>query len=147
MLDAKPVSTLLFAHFKLSSQLCSRSDEKSVYMSKVPYANAVRCLMYLMVCTRLDISHVVSVVSRFMVDPGKEYWNAVKWIFRYLTGTRDFGILFDQRAGIEVVGYVDSNYAGDLDSRKSTTGYVFRFVGGPICWKSTLQDVVALSTT
>ena len=59
----------------------------------------------------------------------------------------DFSILFDQRAGTEAVGYVDSNYAGDLDSRKSATGYVFRFVGGPICWKSTLQDVVALSTT
>ena len=56
-------------------------------------------------------------------------------------------ILFDQRAGTEAVGYVDSDYAGDLDSRKSTTGYVFRFAGGPICWKSTLQDVVALSTT
>ena len=44
------------------------------------------------------------------------------------------------------MGYVDSNYAGDLDSRKSMTGYVFRFAGGPICRKSTLQDVVALST-
>ena len=47
-------------------------------MSKVPYANAIRCLMYLMVCTRLDISHVVSVVSRYMADPSKEQWNAVK---------------------------------------------------------------------
>ena len=45
------------------------------------------------------------------------------------------------------MGYVDSNYTGDLDSRKSMTGYVFRFAGGSICWKSTLQDVVALSTT
>ena len=116
-------------------------------MSKVPYANAVRCLMYLMVCTRPDISHVVSVVSRYMADPGKEHWNAVKWIFRYLTGTHDFGILFDQRASIETVGYVDSDYVGDLDSRKSMTGYVFRFAGGPISQKSTLQDVVALSTT
>ena len=104
-------------------------------MSKVPYANAVGCLMYLMVCTRPDISHAVSVVSRYMADPGKEHWNAVKWIFRYLTGTRDFSILFDQRASTEAVGYVDSDYAGDLDSRKSTTGYVFRFAGGPIYWK------------
>ncbi|XP_065623117.1 secreted RxLR effector protein 161-like [Quercus suber] len=60
--------------------------------------------------------------------------------------TRDFGILFDQRASTKAVGYVDSDYAGDLDSRKSMTGYVFRFAGGPICWKSTLQDVIALST-
>ena len=116
-------------------------------MSKVPYANAVGCLMYLMVCTRPDISHAVSVISRYMADLGKEHWNVVKWIFRYIIGTCDFGILFDQRASTEVVGYVDSNYAGDIDSRKSTTGYVFRFTDGPICWKSTLQDVVALSTT
>ena len=54
-------------------------------MSKVPYANAIRCLMYLMVCTRHDISHAVNVVSRYMVDPSKEHWNAIKWIFRYLT--------------------------------------------------------------
>ena len=116
-------------------------------MSKVPYANAVGCLMYLMVCTRPDISHLVSVVSRYMADLGKEHWNVIKWIFRYLTDTHDFGILFDQRANTEVVVYVDSDYAGDLDSRKSMTGYVFRFVGGPICWKSTLQDVVSLSIT
>ena len=86
-------------------------------MSKVPYANVVGCLMYLMVCTRPDISHAVSVISKYMADLGKEHWNAVKCIFRYLTGTRDFGILFDQRASTKAVGYVDSDYAGDLDSR------------------------------
>ena len=95
MLDAKTISTPLSAHFKSSSQLCPSSDEESKYMFKVPYANAVGCLMYLMMCTRPDISHAVSVVSRFMANPGKEHWNAVKWIFRYLIGTRDFGILFD----------------------------------------------------
>ena len=133
MLDAKPVSTPLSAHFKLSSELCPSSNEELEYMSKVPYANAVGCLMYLMVCTRPDISHAISVVSRFMANLGKEHWNEVKWIFRYLIGTRDFSILFDQRASIEVVGYVDFDYAGDLDSRKSMTGYVFRYASGPIC--------------
>ena len=78
MLDAKPISTPLFAHFKLSLQLCPSLDEKSEYMSKVPYANAVGCLMYLMVCTRPDISHAVSVASRHMANLGKEHWNAVK---------------------------------------------------------------------
>ena len=95
MLDAKPVSTPLSAHFKLSLELCPSSNEELEYMSKVPYANAVGCLMYLMVCTRPDISHAVSVVSRYMANLGKEHWNVVKWIFRYLIGTRDFGILFD----------------------------------------------------
>ena len=59
MLNAKPVSTSCSTHFKLSSQLCPSLDEESKYMSKVPYANVVGCLMYLMVCTRPDISHAV----------------------------------------------------------------------------------------
>ena len=67
-------------------------------MSKVSYVNTVGCLMYLMVCTRPNISHAVSVVNRYMANQGKEHWNAVKWIFRYLKRTRDFGILFDKRA-------------------------------------------------
>ena len=95
MLDAKPVNTPLSAHFKLSSQLCPSSNEELEYMFKVSYANVVGCLMYLMVCTRPDISHAVSVVSRYMANPVKVHWNAIKWIFRYLIGTHDFDILFD----------------------------------------------------
>jgi hypothetical protein len=53
------------------------------YMSKVPYASAVGSLMYAMVCTRPDIAHAVGVVSRYMNNPGKEHWMAVKWILRY----------------------------------------------------------------
>ena len=97
MLDAKPISTPLFAHFKLPLQLCPSSDEELKYMSIVSYANTVGCLKYLMVCTRPNISHAVSVVSRYMANLGKEHWNAIKWIFRYLTSTCDFNILFDQR--------------------------------------------------
>ena len=45
--------------------------------------------MYAMVCTRPDISHVVGVVSKYMENPGKEHWNAVKWVLKYLRGTSD----------------------------------------------------------
>jgi len=58
------------------------------------------------------------------------------------------GIVFGNQQGDPlVVGYVDSDYAGDLDNRRSTTGYVFIINGGPVCWKSTIQSIVALSTT
>ena len=57
------------------------------YMSKVPYASAVGSLMYAMVCRRPDIAHTVVVVSRYMNNPGKEHWMAVKWILRYFRGT------------------------------------------------------------
>ncbi|KAK3025021.1 hypothetical protein RJ639_044630 [Escallonia herrerae] len=105
----------------LSSQLCPSTEEDVEYMSRVPYVNAVGCLMYAMVCTRPDISHAVSMVSRYMRNLGKKHWDAVKWIFRYLAGSTNFGIMFDRDgAKGEVSGFVDSDYAGDLDSRSKT---------------------------
>ncbi|KAE8680841.1 pentatricopeptide repeat-containing protein [Hibiscus syriacus] len=148
MSSAKPVSTPLANHFKLSSEQCPKTDKEAEDMAKVPYSNAVGCLMYAMVCTRPDLAHAVSQVCKYMSKPGKQHWEAVKWIFRYLKGTVGHGIVFgSQRDNPLVVGYVDSDYAGDLDNRRSTTGYVFTLGGGPICWKSTVQSVVALSTT
>lgn len=83
-----------------------------------------------------------------MANPGREHWRAVKWIFRYLRGTSDYGIVFaKQQAQISAVGFVDSDYAGSLDDRRSTTGYVFTLVGGPVCYRSMTQAIVALSTT
>jgi hypothetical protein len=81
MQDAKPVSTPLAPHFKLSLDLCPASDEDIKYMSRVPYSSAVGSLMYAMVCSRPDLAHAMSVVSRYMANPGKEHWNAVQWIF------------------------------------------------------------------
>jgi hypothetical protein len=94
MENAKPVSTPLANHFRLSTSQCPKTVEETEDMSKVPYASAVGCLMYAMVCTRPDLAHAVSVVSKYMADPGKQHWNAVKWIFRYLKGTTDYGITF-----------------------------------------------------
>jgi hypothetical protein len=148
MENAKPVSTHLENHFRLSTSQCPKTVEETEDMSKVPYASAVGCLMYAMVCTRPDLAHVVSVVSKYMANPGKQHWDAVKWIFRYLRGTTDYGITFvRQKSDLSVVGYVDADYAGDLDDRRSTTGYVFTLAGGPICWKSMIQSTVAMSTT
>jgi hypothetical protein len=115
-------------------------------MSRVPYANAVGCLMYVMVCTRPDISHAVGVVSRYMENPGREHWATVKWVLRYLRGTSDYCITFDG-CNDTVCGYVDSDFVGDLDKRRSTSGYVFTLAGGSISWMSKLQETIALSTT
>ncbi|KAE8723957.1 Detected protein of unknown function [Hibiscus syriacus] len=137
---------------KLKAQLNQEFEMKDlerVYMAKVPYANAVGSLMYAMVCTRPDISQEVGVVSRYMHDPGEEHWQAVKWILRYLQQTVDVGLVFeqDEALGQCVVGYADFDYAGDLDKRRSTTGYLFTIAKAPVSWKSTLQSTVALSTT
>ncbi|KAG8492742.1 hypothetical protein CXB51_010463 [Gossypium anomalum] len=145
----KPVSTPLASHFKLSAQLSPSTSTEQEYMLQVPYSNAVGSLMYAMVCTRPYISQIVSIVSRYMHNPRKGHWQAVKWILRYIKKTVDVGLLFKQHntLGKCVIGYVDSDYASDLDKRRSTTGYVFTLAGGPISWKFTLQSTVALSTT
>ncbi|GJY00918.1 retrovirus-related pol polyprotein from transposon TNT 1-94, partial [Tanacetum coccineum] len=118
-------------------------------MSKVPYANAVGSLMYLMVCTRPDIAYAVSVVSRYLTNPGKNHWEAVKWILKYLRGTVNVGLVYGTHHGnhVDVTGFVDSDYAKDPDKGRSITGYAFLVQGCVVSWKATLQHVVALSTT
>ena len=117
-------------------------------MSHVPYASTVGSIMYVMVCTRLEISHAVSVVSRYMDHPEKIHWQAVKWILRHLRGTSHVGLVYDKNFDISrgIVGYVDFDYVGDLDRRRSLTRYVFTLCGNVISWKATLQSTIALST-
>ncbi|XP_068657890.1 secreted RxLR effector protein 161-like [Aristolochia californica] len=146
--NAKPVSIPLAYYFRLFTAQYPKADDEVHDMSKVPYASAVGCLMYVMVCTRPDLAQAVSMVSKFLSNSGRQHWDAVKWIFRYLRGTTNYGIMFNIKQSVPlVVGYVDADYAGDLDDRRSTTGYVFTLVGGPICWKSMVQSIVTLSTT
>ncbi|RVW24226.1 Retrovirus-related Pol polyprotein from transposon TNT 1-94 [Vitis vinifera] len=94
MNEVKPVSTPLGSHFKLSKEQSPKTKEERDHMSKVPYASAIGSLMYAMVCTRPDIAHAVGVVSRFMSRPGKQHWEAVKWILRYLKGSLDTCLCF-----------------------------------------------------
>ncbi|KAH9662167.1 hypothetical protein KPL70_024758 [Citrus sinensis] len=146
MQDCKPVQTPLGPQFKLSAAPTSEDESQ---MNEFPYAQAVGSLMYAMVCTRSDIAYAVSVVSRYLSCPGKVHWNAVKWIMRYLRGSSTCGLLYGKTKNeeIEVIGFVDSDFAGDLDRRKSTSGYMFVLNGCLISWKSSLQSVVALSST
>ena len=135
MHNAKQVSTPFASHFKLSKEMCPKTQEDMDYMSKVPYASAVGSLMYAMVCTRPDIAHAVGVVSRYMNNLGKEHWMAVKWILRYLKGTTNQALCFGG-SNISLQGYVDVDMVGDRDNRRSTTGYVFTIGGTTFSWVS-----------
>lgn len=146
MHNAKPVHVPLPGHLKLSKTQCPCNEEEKEEMSKVPYSSAVGSLMYAMVCTRPDIAYAVGVVSRFLSNPGKEHWNAVKWILRYLRGTAKQCLCFGNEKQL-LTGYVDADMAGDVDSRKSTSGYLITFAGGAVSWQSRLQKCIALSTT
>ncbi|GJZ84446.1 retrovirus-related pol polyprotein from transposon TNT 1-94 [Tanacetum coccineum] len=147
--NGKSVQMPLGGHFKLSLKDCPVRDCDVERMSKVPYANTVRSLMYLMVCTRPDIVYAVSVVSRYLTNPGKNHWEVVKWILKYLRGTANMGLVYgtDHDNHADVTGFVDSDYTKDLDKGRSITGYTFLVQGCVKGWKATLQHVVALSTT
>ena len=75
----------------------------------------------------------------------------MKQVFRYLRGTSDYGLCYQGRLGLDRVldihGFIDADWAGDLDQRRSTSGYVFNLFGGAVSWMSKKQSVVALSTT
>ncbi|KAH9668968.1 hypothetical protein KPL70_021600 [Citrus sinensis] len=149
----------------LGMQIIKDSDSKTLYLSQADYVKNVLTKFNMedskhvttplwqhhdaMVYTIPNLAHGVGVISRFMGNPSKDHWNAVKWVLRYLRGTVVTVIVFGNINGAlpEVAGFVDSDYAADKDRRRSITGFVFTMCGGAISWKSSLQSMVALSTT
>eukprot|EP00253_Pinus_taeda_P006061 PITA_06061 len=132
--DSKPMKVPILVDVKLSVEQCPKTQEEEEDMSRVPYASAFGSLIYAMVCTRRDIAHAMGVLSRFMSKPGKEHWTVVNQIFRYFRGTSDYGLCYQGRLGLERVldigGFVDADWDGGLDQRRSTSGYVFNLFGG-----------------
>ena len=129
--NAKAVSCPLAAHFKLSTKQCPSTDEKKKKMQHVSYASVVGSLMYAMVCTRPDIAHSVSTVSRFMSNQGRPHWEAVKWILRYLRGSTNLKLCFGSSEPV-LVAYTDADMAGDVNRSKSTSGYLITYAWGAV---------------
>ena len=111
----------------------------------VPYGELVGSLMYLMVCTRPDLAYAVGVLARYMQTPTAEHWTLAKGVLRYLKGTTDLGLEY-RKGSATVVGFGDADYGGDLDTRRSTTGFVFLMADGAVSWSSRRQRTVAVST-
>ena len=143
MHNSKPVGSPVNPDVKLSA--CENPDD--VCDQKL-YQAVVGSLLYLSTKTRPDIAFAVSIAARFCASPTKEHWTAVKRILRYLNGTQQFGLLYKATTSSdsEIAGFSDSDWAGDVGVRKSTSGYVFLLGGAAVSWKSTKQTTVALST-
>lgn len=109
------------------------------------FKSLVGSLGYL-TCTRPDILYGVGLVSRYMESPTTTHFKAVKRILRYVKGTIDFGLLYPSSNEFKLVGYSDSDCGGDVDDRKSTTGFVFYLGSSAFTWSSKKQPIVTLST-
>jgi len=121
-------------------------NEKARATDACKYKQMVGCLMYLL-ATRLDLAYSVCLVARYMERPTEMHLSAIKRILRYLKGTASYGILYTKREEVKLTGWSDSDYAGDIDDRKSTSGYVFMIGDSAIAWSSKKQPIVTLSTT
>ena len=110
------------------------------------YRQIISSLIYLTL-TRPDIAFAVGVVSRFMQTPKKSHLEAVRRILRYIKGTLDLGLFYKSQITCKLEGYCDADYAGDYDTRRSTTGYAFSLGSGVVTWCSKRQPTVSLSTT
>ena len=121
-------------------------DMEQPYVDAKLYQRMVGKLIYL-TQSRPDIAYSVSIVSRYMNRPQVPHMLAVKHIFRYLKGTKNLGLCYKQGDSDILTGYADADWAGDLQDRKSTTGYLFRLGETPITWNSKKQTTVALSST
>ena len=111
-----------------------------------PYRQAVGMLMYLMVCSRPDLSYSVTVLSRYNNSPKKIHVSAIKQVLRYLKGTRDVQLILRGSGELNLTGYNDSDW-NDIFSGRSMSGYVFLLNKSVISWKSKLQTTTAISST
>ncbi|XP_067934623.1 uncharacterized protein [Watersipora subatra] len=141
--DCKPADTPA----AMGLQLTNPTDEEhnAFLDTKFPYRQAIGSLIYLMTATRPNLSWVVSKLSQFLECPGPAHTTAVNRVFRYIKGTLTHNLHFTKTSGT-LTGYTDSNWAGDINDRRSTTGYVFDLESAPISWKTRKQHTVALSS-
>ncbi len=139
MLDCKPADTPIVQNHHLGEY------PDQVPTNKERYQRLVGRLIYLS-HTRPDIAYAVSVVSQFMHSPSEDHMNAVLRILRYLKSAPGKGLMFSKHGHLNIDGYSDADWAGNVTDRKSTSGY-FTFVGGNlVTWRSKKQNVVALSS-
>ena len=117
----------------LSRDQCPVTPDEIEEMRRIPYASAVGSLMYAMLCTRPDICYAVGVVSRYQCNPGKDHWIAVKHILKYIRRTRDYMLVYSG-GNLNLLGYTDSDFQSDKDSRKSTSCSVLTLGSGAVVW-------------
>ncbi|KAK6149332.1 hypothetical protein DH2020_016857 [Rehmannia glutinosa] len=137
--EGRTVSTPMATNIKIDK------DEKGKFVDESKYRGMIGSLLYL-TASRLDILHAVCLCARFLSNPKESHMSAVKRIFRYLKGTIQYGLFYPKNENFYLKGYSDSDYAGNIDDRKSTSGSC-QFIGDClVSWFSKKQNCVSLST-
>jgi hypothetical protein len=139
MSDCKPTTTPFLSGIKLED------GKDTPLVDCTLYRQLVGSLLYL-THSHPDLSYAVGAVSRYMQEPHELHWKAAKRILRYVQGTITYGIHYAANCSLDLIGFTDSDWAGDSIDRKSTSGYVLSLGSDPICWSSKKQSAIALSS-
>jgi hypothetical protein len=139
MTSCKPISIPLEQNVKLSV------DEGDLIEDTIMYRHIVGNLIY-MTITWLDLSYVVGVVNQFMLTPRKPHLDAVRRILRYIKHTLQCGIFSEANNQLQLHGYTNVDWVGNVSDRRSTSGFIFSFGSGAISWSNKKQPTVALSS-
>ena len=143
--DLKPFTTLMDPLIQLSKDQCPQTLEEIANMKKILYHEAIGSLNYCTIATRPDIAFSISLLAQYMNNPRQTHWEAVKHIFRYLSGTKDWRLVYGTMDnGLE--GYTDAD-GSSQEHWHAISRYVFLVNGGAISWSSKKQELVTLSTT
>ena len=131
-----------------STKLVKSTNEETL---NVPYRQAIGSLMYLMLASRPDIVAALNKMAQFSTNFNHSHWAALKRIFRYIKGTSNYGLILGgvskESERITLTGSCDADWAGDLDDRRSTSGYIFLLNNHVVSWQSHKQSSVATSST
>jgi len=143
---SKPVGMPGDPSIKLTgTQHETNEEEIPLDTKRFPYRQLIGCLMYLSCATRPDISYMTNLLGQFCSQPQERHWKAAKRVLSYLSGTRDWKIVY-RPSGKPLTAYSDADWATALDDRRSTSGCLVILAGGPIAWKARKQTAVALSS-
>lgn len=121
-------------------------NEDSPEISSKQYQSLIGSLMYAAIATRPDIMYAVSALSCFNNCPRRSQWTSAKRVLRYLKGTANLSLCF-RSTSKPLTGFVDADWGGDVDTRTSRTGYIFKLAGAAVSWESRKQRSVATSST
>ena len=139
MENCKSISTPMEPGARLSKAEGGSRVDQTRYRSLIGY------LRYLC-CTRPDLAFSVGMVSRFMEEPRSSHWKAAKRILQYIQGSKGMGLFYSMSKEYKLRAYSDSDWCGDIDDIKSTSGYVFYIGDTAFTWQSKKQPIVTLST-
>ena len=138
MSECNPISTPMEPNLKLT--------ENTGESTTKPFREMAGCMMYAALCTRPDILYPVRYLCEFQSNPSEEHWKCLKRILRYIKGTLDKKLVFKDSKEIMYV-FSDSDYANNLNDRKSVSGYSIEVFGCLVSWSSKKQNCVTLSST